>query len=141
MNPNGGEKAPQPAEYAPDQPGAHELAGRSTEKLGAATPENAPQKQSIQLSSQRASDLAIPAATTSSGAQAADDNRPQPKTDDKASDGDRIEKEWIDKAKAVISKTQDDPFEQKEAMSQVKADYIKKRFNKTVKTKTDSSAR
>lgn len=51
-----------------------------------------------------------------------------------AQDGDRIEKEWVDKAKAVIAHTQDDPFRQKDQMSRVKAEYIQKRFNKTIKT-------
>lgn len=51
-----------------------------------------------------------------------------------AQDGDRIEKEWVDKAKAVIARTQDDPFLQKDQMSRIKAEYIQKRFNKTIKT-------
>ncbi len=51
-----------------------------------------------------------------------------------AHDADRIEKVWVDKAKAVISKTQDDPFAQKREMSKVKAEYIQKRFNKTIPT-------
>lgn len=49
-------------------------------------------------------------------------------------DTDRIEKEWIDKAKAIVAKTQDDPYEQKKEMSKVKAEYIKKRFNKSIPT-------
>jgi hypothetical protein len=49
-----------------------------------------------------------------------------------AADVDRIEKEWVDKAKAIVAKTQDDPFEQKEEMSKVKAQYIQKRFNKNI---------
>jgi hypothetical protein len=51
-----------------------------------------------------------------------------------AQDGDRIEKEWVDKAKAVIAHTQDDPYRQKDQMSRIKAEYIQKRFNKTIKT-------
>ena len=51
-----------------------------------------------------------------------------------ASDGDRIEQEWVDKAKAVIARTQDDPYLQKDQMSRIKAEYIQKRFNKTIKT-------
>jgi hypothetical protein len=49
-----------------------------------------------------------------------------------AADGDLIEKEWVDKAKAIVSKTQDDPFIQKNEISRVKAEYIQKRFNKTL---------
>lgn len=51
-----------------------------------------------------------------------------------ASDGDRIEQEWVDKAKAIIARTQDDPYLQKDQMSRIKAEYIQKRFNKTIKT-------
>lgn len=53
---------------------------------------------------------------------------------DLASDTDRIEREWVDKVKNVIASTQDDPYAQKDEMSKVKADYIQKRFNKTIKT-------
>lgn len=51
-----------------------------------------------------------------------------------AADADRIEPEWVDKVKTVIAKTQDDPHLQKEQMSRIKAEYIQKRFNKTIKT-------
>ncbi|HET9721694.1 MAG TPA: hypothetical protein VFP32_01540 [Candidatus Saccharimonadales bacterium] len=51
-----------------------------------------------------------------------------------AADGDHIESQWIEKAKAVIAQTQDDPFAQKSQMSKVKAEYIQKRFGKQIKT-------
>jgi hypothetical protein len=51
-----------------------------------------------------------------------------------AHDTDRIEKEWVDKVKNIMAKTHDDPFLQKDQMSKVKAEYIQKRFNKTIKT-------
>jgi hypothetical protein len=51
-----------------------------------------------------------------------------------AKESDRIEPEWVDKAKAVISQTKDDPYKQKNEMSKIKADYIQKRFNKQIKT-------
>jgi hypothetical protein len=49
-----------------------------------------------------------------------------------ARDTNKIEKQWIDKAKAIIAQTQDDPFIQKKEMSKVKAEYIQKRYNKTI---------
>lgn len=49
-------------------------------------------------------------------------------------DQDRIEPEWVDKAKAVISQTRQDPYMQKHEMSKIKADYIQKRFGKQIKT-------
>jgi hypothetical protein len=49
-----------------------------------------------------------------------------------AQDTDLIEKEWVLRAKSIVAQTQDDPFKQKNEMSKIKADYIKKRFNKTI---------
>jgi len=56
------------------------------------------------------------------------------KTQDDAKDSDRIEQEWVDKAKAIVNHTKDDPYLQKDQMSRIKAEYIQKRFNKTIKT-------
>lgn len=50
-----------------------------------------------------------------------------------AADVDLIEKEWVLRAKAIILKTKDDPYEQSSAINRYKADYIKKRYNKDVK--------
>ncbi len=52
--------------------------------------------------------------------------------DMKAEDTDLIEKQWVDRAKAIVAHTQDDPHKQKDEMSRFKAEYVKKRFNKTV---------
>jgi hypothetical protein len=49
-----------------------------------------------------------------------------------AADIDRIEKEWVDRAKHIVAATKDDPYKQNLQMNKVKADYIKKRFNKTI---------
>jgi hypothetical protein len=51
-----------------------------------------------------------------------------------ADDTDHIEREWVDKVKNIVAHTQDDPHLQKEQMSRIKAEYIQKRFNKTIKT-------
>lgn len=51
-----------------------------------------------------------------------------------AQDSDHLEQEWLDKTKAVIQRTQDDPYMQKNQVSRIKAEYIQKRFNKTIKT-------
>ena len=51
-----------------------------------------------------------------------------------AADSDNIEREWVDKVKNVVARTQDDPHLQKEQVSRVKQEYIQKRFNKTIKT-------
>jgi hypothetical protein len=50
-----------------------------------------------------------------------------------ADDSDLIEKEWVEKAKAIVANTRDDPFVQSREVSRFKADYIKKRYNKDIK--------
>jgi hypothetical protein len=50
-----------------------------------------------------------------------------------ADDADLIEKEWVDKAKAIVLHTKDDPYKQNQEMNKVKADYLKKRYNKDLK--------
>lgn len=49
-----------------------------------------------------------------------------------ADDADLIEKEWVDKAKAIVEQSREDPRRQTAELSKIKADYIKKRFNKDV---------
>ena len=49
-----------------------------------------------------------------------------------ADDADLIEKEWVEKAKEIVDKTRDNPYLQNKAISEMKADYIKKRYNKDV---------
>lgn len=50
-----------------------------------------------------------------------------------AEDSDLIEKEWVEIAKQIVEHTRDDPYEQQRALSQMKADYMKKRYNKDIK--------
>jgi hypothetical protein len=50
-----------------------------------------------------------------------------------ADDADLIEKEWVEKAKAIVAQTKDNPYEQNKAMNKFKADYLKKRYNKDLK--------
>lgn len=50
-----------------------------------------------------------------------------------ADDLDLIEKEWVMKAKEVVDHTQNDPYLQSKELSKIRADYIKKRYNRTIK--------
>jgi hypothetical protein len=59
-------------------------------------------------------------------------------TDLMADDVDLIEKEWVVKAKAIVAKTKDDPYQQNRAITQVKADYLKKRYNKDLKVSSEN---
>ena len=48
---------------------------------------------------------------------------------------DLIEKEWVSKAKQIVEQTRDDPYKQSEGLTMMKVDYMKKRYNKTIKYK------
>lgn len=63
-----------------------------------------------------------------------DSERPEVDAPEIADDNDLIEKEWVNKAKNIIEKTKNDPHQQSDAITLFKADYIKKRYNKTIKT-------
>lgn len=52
---------------------------------------------------------------------------------EEANDIDLIEKEWIVKAKQIVAHTINDPYHQQAAISQMKAEYMRKRYNKAVK--------
>jgi hypothetical protein len=50
-----------------------------------------------------------------------------------ADDADLIEKEWVEKAKAIVASTRHDPRTQNRELNKFKADYMQKRYNKTIK--------
>lgn len=50
-----------------------------------------------------------------------------------AHDLDLIEKTWVEKAKMIVARTHGDPYLQNKALSQVKADYIRKRYGRDIK--------
>lgn len=50
-----------------------------------------------------------------------------------ADDLDLIEKEWVEKAKHIVAMTVGDPYQQNKQLGKVKANYIKKRYNKVIK--------
>ncbi len=48
-------------------------------------------------------------------------------------DNDKVEKEWVDKAKRIVQKTKHDPYQQSEQLTALKADYMRQRYNKIIK--------
>lgn len=50
-----------------------------------------------------------------------------------ADDLDLIEKEWVEKAKAIVVQTRSDPYNQNKEMNRFKADYMQKRYGKEIK--------
>lgn len=66
--------------------------------------------------------------------QLADDNSAFPQI---ADDDDLIEKEWVIAAKEIVARTAHDPHLQNREISKMKADYMKKRYNKDIKLVED----
>ena len=54
-----------------------------------------------------------------------------------AEDTDLIEKEWVDKAKDIVEKTRSNPYKQQEELAKMKADYLKKRYNREIRPLDD----
>lgn len=134
MNPNRVENHLQP-EMAPAPENSEAAPGQPVEQAPSAQ-ESSPGKQAPQTTAVTPvvdpASLAQPAAAIPVA-----DNvvaSPAQATGTPAKDGDRIEKEWIDRAKDIVAKTLDDPHAQKEAVSKAKAEYIQKRFNKAIRT-------
>jgi hypothetical protein len=75
----------------------------------------------------------MPATASPTAPVAADTN---PAT---AADEDLIEKEWVEKAKKVVAETKHDPYLQGQEVSKLQADYLRKRYGKTVNLPTDGA--
>lgn len=72
--------------------------------------------------------------------QAPADDTATPVTDDLpavAGDDDLIEKEWVDKAKQIISQTAGDPAQREKEVGRLQADYLKKRYGKELGASTE----
>lgn len=136
MNPSSGEtqpqfEVPQPAEGLEQQ---HDKQMEKSNPSESAAGKQQPQALNTAVLPLPA-DIPAAAPVTIPSEPAQDDAKKT--ADDKtqyAHDSNRIEKQWIDRAKKVISQTRDDPHTQKSQMSKVKAEYIQKRFNKTIPT-------
>lgn len=132
MNPNRGGEQPQQLETPPFNGG--EALSDAPEKAVETpkTPESSPSRQAAPpipvLPVLPVTDDTPIVANPTSGAGALSTNSMA------ASDSNRIEKQWIERAKVVIAQTKENPFAQKNEMSRVKAEYIEKRFNKKLKT-------
>lgn len=78
----------------------------------------------------QAQPLPVPApqpSTAAAASQVAIDDTPLV-----AADEDLIEKEWVDKAKKIVTETKSDPYAQEDKVSRLQADYIKKRYGKDI---------
>ncbi len=56
-----------------------------------------------------------------------------PDSPHEAEDNDLIEQEWVNKARDIVERTLEDPYQQNKDLSLFKADYMKKRFKRDIK--------
>lgn len=49
-----------------------------------------------------------------------------------ANDDDLIEKEWVDKAKKILTETKDDPYKREREISKLQIEYIRKRYGRDI---------
>lgn len=75
----------------------------------------------------------MPVQTPQNGQQAVVSDTSQGVVQNIPDDGDLIEKDWVNKAKAIVEHTRDDPYKQSEELTVFKAGYMKKRYDKTIK--------
>lgn len=96
------------------------------------------QERSEQVAETRAiaNDMAAPSTATAVVTPVAPTQAPMDNTSAASStplvaaDEDVIEKEWVDKAKDIVSKTKDDPHARSEQVDGLRKDYQQKRFGK-----------
>ena len=132
MSPTGSEAPPVPGpamEQAPEEAAGAGQAEKAASSEKVATPSSTPPAASVP-----AAPVPLPTLPT-----VTDDSAQAGSTTNQGSgrpivdDGDLIEKEWVHKAKQIVEQTRDDPYNQSEALTVFKADYMKKRYGKAIK--------
>ena len=137
MNPNRGENIQ--LEVPVIHPEESETSGgQAIESAHPAQQENAPSKQTgapplppLPASLPAAQPPVIPTDDTSTA--------PTDGVNEDNSANGKLEKQWVEKAKAIVAKTKDNPYQQKAEISKVQAEYIRTRFNKVVRTNSGDS--
>jgi hypothetical protein len=138
MNPQHNESAgmqlpPPVMEQAPGSEVHPESGGQNTPEQGRAV---SSEKQPI-VQQQGAAIPAIPLpiqpTLPAQGQQPDDSSTTSSSSQLSASDSDLIEKEWVNKAKQIVERTRDDPYRQSEQLTDIKVDYLQKRYGKSIK--------
>lgn len=119
----------------PDQQGSQELDQPTGIEQGGAKKESAPRAPSQVVAPPAPAQATPPAQQPppEPQQQSPSPSAAPPSAHLSADDADLIEREWVDKAKHIVTETRDYPHKQKDQISRVKADYIQKRFNKSIK--------
>lgn len=84
--------------------------------------------QAVQPAQQTADPVALPVIPLGQHTQPADDSS-NPLV---AEDNDVLEKEWVEKAKQIVTETRNDPREQTNKFVNMRYDYVKKRYGKEI---------
>jgi len=101
------------------------------EQGGSSAPERAPEQAASAQASMAAQAVPITLPTPVIDTQAASSQSVSADSSPAvAADDDLIEKEWVDKAKQIISSTRDDPARREKEVGRLQADYLKKRYGK-----------
>lgn len=126
LPPMGGEQLP--------LPGPEDKQGVQSSEQAPAAPEQAPKTGTVPPPTSQPIQLPKSINTTKPTNQ--DDVIATTKNNDLKiiEDSDLIEKEWVDKAKEIVERNRDDPYKQSEQITEVRAEYMKKRYNKIIKT-------
>lgn len=130
------EQLPTPIEYSPANPEIGQITPETSHEKIQASPERGQELHKATTLATPAQVVALPTPvapapqTQSSAAQASDSNPAA------AADEDLIEKEWVDKAKQIISKTKDDPHAREREVNRLQVDYLKKRYGKELGSST-----
>ncbi|HET7059895.1 MAG TPA: hypothetical protein VFH99_01065 [Candidatus Saccharimonadales bacterium] len=117
---------PPVAEQAPDTV----KNASSTPERQAAAPEMAPSPAAAQPAATPAP--VAPAPSQAAAQTGAASTTPAPLSP-VLEDDDKVEKEWVGKAKRIVEQTRHDPYRESEELTVVKADYMKQRYNKIIK--------
>ncbi len=116
-----------PREYGPEHIPQQPTPERGLLETGAERTEQ------IAENTARASDTAGPAVaapTTVISDNPVSDDQTVVVTPATAADDDLIEKEWVDRAKKIVSDTKNDPYQQENAVAALQKDYLKKRYGR-----------
>ena len=130
-------------------PSPEAIRGRETPETVGSTPESRPeygtpsQESAPERAAQAQAGMAaqpVPVALPTPVITPQDDAAQNAVSDDLpavAGDDDLIEKEWVDKAKHIISATRDDPARREKEVGRLQADYLKKRYGKELGTPSE----
>jgi hypothetical protein len=130
MNPNSGEKNLPGFGFEELPEGSERRLEKAMEKPGPV--QEGADPKSVKTPSMPTPTMPVPTPSTTTGTSKG--KKAAHTSDLPAHDVDLIEKQWVERAKTIVNQTQDDPYVQKKEISKAGADYIKKRFNKTIPT-------